>query len=290
MIVLADIEADGLRPTKIHVIVIKPVGQPRITFTDMSKFKSWVKSNEITRWVFHSGLTYDVPVINRLVEKDLIDPQYVIDTFVVSRLVNYMKFNTHSLDEIGKYLGVHKGNYTGGWDVCTTEMIEYCEQDVEVLEAIFNHYRKYILDPSWAKAMRVEHDTAIICNDMQETGFQFNKTEAEKILLEVQTEMTSLESEFRSAFPPTLVEQTRIQVRKKKDGTLFKNVEEALLKYPSTYIDDDGMLVCLDYQGFNPGSSKQRIDKLWDAGWSPTEKTDGHKKYLRENSRWNQRN
>lgn len=286
MIVLADIEANGLKPTKIHVIVVKPIGQPRTTFTDMNHFKTWVKSNEITKWVFHSGLTYDVPVINKLIEADLIDPKNVVDTFVVSRLINYMKFNTHSLEELGKYLGVHKGSYKGGWEECSREMIEYCEQDVEVLEAVFNYYKKYILDPSWSKAMRVEHDIAIICNEMQETGFQFNKIEAEKILIEVKTEMDTLEKEFKSAFPPTLVEQTRIQVRKKKDGSLFKSVEEALLKYPSTYIDDDGFLVCLDYQEFNPGSSKQRINKLWDAGWAPTEKTDGYKKHLRESSTW----
>ena len=289
MIVLADIEANGLNPTVIHCIVVKPLGGKRITFTSVGLFKRWVEENDISKWVFHSGLGYDVPVINKLIAPDLIKPEDVIDTFVVSRLVDYMKFNTHSLKELGEYLKVYKGDYTGGWEVCTPEMIEYCEQDVEVLEAIFNYYKRFIFDAGWAKAMRVEHDTAIICQEMSANGFQFNKTNAEILLEEIKTEMSVLEDAFSTAFPPTLVEKTRLKYRKKKDGTLFKNVEEAISKYPSSYVSGEE-LVCLDYEEFNPGSPKQRIDKLWEAGWNPTDKTDGHKKYLRENSRWNQRN
>ena len=286
MIVLADIEADGLRPTKVHVVVVKPLGGKSLTFTSMKSFESWVRSNKITKWVFHNGLGYDVPVINRLVSPDLINPKTVIDTFVVSRLIDYGKFNTHSIEELGKYLGVHKGSFSGPWDLCTPDMIAYCEQDVEVLEAVFNHYKKQIYDTSWAKAMRVEHDTAILCEELSSNGFPFDKAKAEELLVEVKEDMGRLHDAFSKDFPPTLEEKTRIQVRRKKDGELFKNVEEAMSSYPSTFEDDDGMLVCLDYQEFNPGSSKQRIDKLWEAGWKPVDKTDGYRKFLREKNSW----
>lgn len=286
LIVFSDIEADGLKPTKIHVIVVKPLGGKKLTFTCMWAFEDWVKSNKITKWVFHNGLGYDVPVINKLVAPGLIDPKDVIDTAVISRTVNYNKFITHSLDELGKFLKVYKGSYTGSWGVCNPDMIEYCEQDVEVLEAIFNHYKKYIYDPAWAKAMRVEHDIAILCEEISEEGFPFNRAKATSYLEDIKKDMKELEEGMAKDFPPTLVEKTRIQMRKKKDGSLYSNVQDAIDKYPSTFVDADGMLVCLDYEEFNPGSPKQRIDKLWDAGWKPVDKTDGHKKFLKEKRVW----
>ncbi len=279
-IVLADLEADGLEPTKIHFIRVKTLDGFVMTFFDMVAFQAWVTFYNPDKWVFHNGLGYDVWVINRLVSPNLINPMSVVDTLVVSKLVNYKKFNTHSLEELGKFLGVHKGSYKGSWDVCTPEMIEYGEQDVEVLEAVWNYYKKYICDPSWAKAMRVEHDMAMICYDMGRQGFAFNKPKAESLLEEINKEMEQIEQGFQEAFPPRLEEVNRIKYRTKKDGTLFSNVEDAMAKYPLTKREEDD-LICYDYVAFNPGSPKDRIDVLWDAGWKPVEKTDGYKKYER---------
>ena len=33
---------------------------------------------------------------------------------------------------------------------------------------------------------------------------------------------------------------------------------------------------------FNPGSTKQRIERLWEAGWKPVDKTKGHLLFERE--------
>ena len=134
-LVFADIEADGFTPTKIHFIRVKTIDGFTQTFFDMELFKTWVEFYQPDKWIFHNGLGYDVWHINRLVGP-LINPRSVIDTFVVSKLVNFEKFNTHSLDELGEFLGIKKLKYGGPWDVCTKEMITYGEQDVEVLEAI----------------------------------------------------------------------------------------------------------------------------------------------------------
>ncbi len=284
-LVFADIEADGLKPTKIHCISIKvPSLCFKYTFTDMEQFTKWVDLNGPFIWVFHNGLGYDVKNINRLVRKDLIDPSKVIDTFVVSRLINYTKFMSHSLDELGKHLGVYKGSFSGPWDVCTEDMITYCEQDVEVLEAIYNYYSKYIKDPEWKKALRVEHDMAAICSAMSDTGFYFNKPAAEEMLKELTAESENLRTSFAEAFPPTLQEVNRIKYRTKANGELYKNVEDAYSKYPMCEVQGDE-LVCFDYVAFNPNSKEDRIDVLWDSGWKPTDKTDGYKKFLKEQRR-----
>ncbi|RTL05391.1 hypothetical protein EKK58_08315 [Candidatus Dependentiae bacterium] len=280
-LVFADIEADGLYPTKIHFIRVKTLDGFVNTFFDMSVFKIWVEIYKPDKWIFHNGLGYDVWHINRLVGP-LINPRSVIDTFVVSRLVAFEKFNTHSLDELGEFLGIKKFKYDGPWDVCTQEMIEYGEQDVEVLEAIFNHYKEYICSIDWAKAMRVEHDMAIVCYDMNQNGFTFDKEEGEKLLASVDSEMKALEESFQKEYPPKLVEVNRLKYRTKKDGSLYSTVEEAMSKYPLTRVEGDE-LICFDYQAFNPGSPVDRIDVLWDAGWKPWMKTKGHKKFEKEN-------
>ena len=283
-LVKADVEANGLNPTKIHFIRVKITETSFVkTFFDMSEFASFAKE-EPTKWVFHNGLAYDVWVINRLVEPDLINPKDVVDTMVVSKLVNYTKFITHSLKELGEFLGVYKGEYTGSWDTCNADMITYGEQDVEVLEAVFNHYKKYIYDKSWAMAMRVEHDTAIICQDMSNNGFSFDTDTAEALLREVSADMKVLEDSFETTYPPQLVEVNRIKYRRTKDGELYATVQKAIDSYPLTRIEDQE-LVCFDYKSFNPGSSLDRINVLWDAGWKPTEMTKGHKKFLRESRR-----
>ena len=280
-LVFADIEADGLYPTKIHFIRVKTLDGFVNTFFDMSVFKVWVEVYQPDKWVFHNGLGYDVWHINRLVAP-LINPRSVIDTFVVSRLVAFEKFNTHSLDEIGEFLGIKKLKYDGPWDVCTPEMIEYGEQDVEVLEAIFDYYKDYVYSTDWAKSMRVEHDMAIISYDMNQNGFSFNKEEGEKLLASVDSEMKELEDSFQKEYPPKLVEVNRLKYRTKKDGSLFSTVEEAMSKYPLTRVEGSE-LICFDYQAFNPGSPVDRIDVLWDAGWKPYIKTKGHKKFEKDN-------
>ena len=282
-IVLADLEADGLDPSKIHFIRVKTLDGFICTFFDMNVFKVWVEYYKPDRWVFHNGLGYDCWVINRLVSP-IINPREVIDTFVVSKLVDYKKFNTHSLKEIGEYLGVHKGDFTGDWAVCTDEMIKYGEQDVEVLEAVWDYLKPYILDPEWSKAMRVEHDMAIICNDMQKNGFKFNKPAGEGLLKEITQELKILEDSFETSFPPKLVEVNRLKYKTKKDGTLFTTVSDAMHKYPLTKIDGEEV-ICFDYESFNPGSPKHRIDVLWEAKWKPTDMTKGYKKFLKENRR-----
>ena len=276
-ILLADCETDGLEYTKMHCIASKLYNSPDppVLYTDMDEWVRMVDKVKPDKFVFHNGLGFDVKAINTLVEPELIDPSKVIDTMVVSKLVNYQKFNTHSLKELGLFLGVHKGDFNGDWSTYTKEMGEYCIQDVIVLESIFNHYKKYIYDSSWAEAMRVEHDMAIICDEMQREGFPFDFDKAVHLLGDIKKEMSELEDGFKRAFGSKLQEVKRIQYRVKASGSLFKNVEEAIAAYPKTVISGNE-LVCYDYVEFNPASPKQRIEALWEAGWNPVEKTKGH--------------
>lgn len=280
-ILVADAEWDGDRQSKIHCVSCKLLGKehPVQRFTGMSVFEEYIKDINPNKWVFHNGLTSDIKVLNKLTKLDILE-RNVIDTFVVSRLVNYKKFRTHSLKEIGEYLGVYKGDYNGGWDEYTPEMGEYCDGDVLVAEAVFNHYRKEIMDPRWADAMRLEHDTASLCYTIGKTGFQFDQIEAEDILSDIHEDIKVLEDSFKSTFSSKLIEVNRLLYKTTKDGRLYTTVLKAIEKYPKTEVVGHE-LVCYDYKEFNPGSPKDRIDVLWSAGWKPYDKTKGHNEALR---------
>jgi DNA polymerase-1 len=292
-IVAMDIETESLDPQYIWVICAEDVDTgERETFCNLTtipeerdRFVRYV--NDIDYFVFHNGLGFDVPVINKLLGQ-VIDPQKVIDTLVVSRLVDYTLDGAgHSLKAWGKRLGDFKIGFSD-FTKLSDEMIEYCEQDVAVTVKIYRHFKKVIQDPEWQESLRCEHDIQMLCEDMTTNGFYFDEDQAEELLGEIQTRMEDLEQGLQEDFPPKLTEVNRIKYRRKADGSLYSSVTKAQEKYFATALDksvDPNELVCYEYIPFNPASPKQRIERLWEAGWEPFEKTKGHIEYDREQQR-----
>ena len=291
--VAMDIETESLDPQYIWVVCAEDVDTgERETFCNLTTIPEerdrFVRyCNDIDHFVFHNGLGFDVPVINKLLGQ-VIDPQKVIDTLVVSRLVDYTLDGAgHSLKAWGKRLGDFKIGFHD-FTKLSDEMIEYCEQDVAVTVKVYRHFKKVIQDPEWQESLRCEHDIQILCEQMHDNGFYFDQDQAEELLGEIQTRMEDLEQGLQKDFPPKLTEVNRIKYRRKADGSLYSSVTKAQEKYFATALDksvDPNELVCYEYIPFNPASPKQRIERLWEAGWEPFEKTKGHIEYEREQAR-----
>lgn len=285
MIVFADIETESLTPDKLWCICVKEKESGKThQFVNLheneeerDRFKQYAKG--VTRWVGHNFINFDAPVINRIVGQ-VIDMQKIVDTLVVSMLVDF-GIGSHSLSTWGEKLGFPKDNFKDFEGGLTQEMLDYCHRDVEVTEKLFDHFSKQIKDKDWSQSMRLEHDVAIICQEMHEGGFEFDIATANRLHLEITKRLQELEERIHQAFPPKLELIKTIKYRVKEDGNLFKNVETALNSYPETKIVDD-TLECYDYVEFNPGSTKQRVERLWDAGWNPVDKTVGHREAIRK--------
>ena len=84
--------------------------------------------------------------------------------------------------------------------------------------------------------------------------------------------MSTLEEQFQVDFPPKLTEVIVSSIDSRRDGGEMATVIKAKEKYAMTTVEDDD-LVCFDWIEFKPGSAKDRIDVLWDAGWKPVDKT-----------------
>lgn len=112
----------------------------------------WVR----TRCIYHGiSMTHDIKSI---------------DTLKASR--GKFRFNSNKLDYLGKYLGVGEKMDTGGFDLwkdiilknsrkALNKMVDYCKQDVVLLEKVFQKLNPYI--PHKTNAAKMFDRTPITC-------------------------------------------------------------------------------------------------------------------------------
>ena len=281
-IVVFDIETPPIprHTERIHCIVTREVGQkPRTWAADnYEEFKEYAKT--VDRWVAHNGISFDVPTVNTVLDLSLPTTwPGLIDTFVVSRLINYKRYNGHGLDEIGESMGVKKSKFND-FEELSEELLERCVGDVDITMRFYLKHRKYIESEKWNDAMQLEHDVVLICEDIRANGFAFDTIKAQKLLADIRHRMDTIEPVFQNQWPPVLVEDRRIQYRVNKDGTPNATMQKSIDNAVKWELDGNEVVI-YRWKEFNPGSTKDRVEKLWESGWKPYEKSDTHKKFAR---------
>lgn len=113
-------------------------------------------ANEAHELVGHNGDRFDLPWIRTrcLFHRIPCFPNYTtLDTLKQSR--SKFRFNSNRLDYIAQYLGVGEKSETGGFDlwkdivlnnsqIAMKTMVEYCKNDVVILEKVFHHIKNYV--------------------------------------------------------------------------------------------------------------------------------------------------
>lgn len=289
MEVIIDLETDSLNPSHIWVAVCREVNQDNVTvFTNLDSDKSQIKrfkdyTASVTKWIAHNGLDFDIPVLVRFGLLSKASLLRVTDTLVVSRLLDYNLDGGHSLEAWGQRLKFPK-TYFKDFSQLTQGMIDYCIQDTLVTKKLYQKFLPYLTSAKWKESIRAEHDLAIICKDMQQTGFYFEIEKAQELYKQLVTQKEAIEAEFQELFPPRLLPIKEVQYRIKKDGQETESVKRQRELFPMVAVDGD-KLVCYNYVAFDPASPKDRIDRMWEAGWKPFQKTKGHNAHSREGER-----
>ena len=284
--VSCDIEANGLTPDTIWCIVCKDLKTKHIyKFTTPHEINNIfpVFAKTVKKWVGHNFIGYDVPVLHRLVQGVHIKTKDVIDTLVLSRLANYGREGGHSLANWGEVLGYAKVVHEDWDSACQANQVRIvnrCVVDVELTEKVFTHLKEELEGFSMA-SIRLEHNIAKICEDIQRNGFNLDMPKAIELRDKLLKKSTNLRTQMEREMPLNRKLLREGKIKYNKDGTISK-VTKKTFDNPKYLVelDDDGE----NYQvyivtKFNPDSPKQCVEALNQAGWKPTDVTKSGKSY-----------
>ncbi len=294
-ILIFDLECNGLLDnlTKIHSLVIKDYETKTIySCTDnfyvpenyklkLLTIKDGIKLlSKADLIVGHNIIKYDIPAIKKLYPDFKYKKCY--DTLIASKLAypdmqlldwryrkKYsippdLKQKPYSLGAWGYRLGILKGTYCeqeNAFISWNTEMQAYCEQDVEVTEALYsrletpkNPRRLICYD-----ALETEQEFTKIIQLQETRGVQFNKNKALSLLSKLKIRQKEIEPELRKYFKDKIKKEIFIPKRDNKVKGYIKGVpviKRKLIK-------------------FNPNSKemiKEQLLKFYD--WEPLEYTE----------------
>lgn len=282
-IILFDTESDGLleAATKLHCIVIHDEKSgARTRYNDQPTTAKAGTLEDGLRLLFsadeivaHNSIRHDVPLIKKLY------PWWdytgvVTDTLVLSQLIwtnlkeadfafqkGHPKYpskyiGSHSLGAWGHRLGELKGEYTGGWENWSTDMEDYCDQDVTVLLKLWQKCKEKNYSPV---AIKLEHDVAEIIFRQIQHGVLIDYKALTMFIAKLQAQRAELETRLRSAFDPWYVRDGGKDFTPKRDSRNAGYTAGASLCKVKQVV-------------FNPGSRAHIASRLMHIyGWQPVE-------------------
>lgn len=276
---VCDIEADSLTPTRIWCVVLKDTSTGVVRALDNPSTMATELASLVAEYdelIFHNGIEYDVPAIHKVLGVPI--PKHkVVDTLVLSRLLNAKRQGGHSLGNWGSILQFPKGDFNE-FHQYSEEMLKYCINDVHLNHKVYDELMKVVNrnGNAFKLAIPCEMEMAWICKGMHDDGFKYNLQEADKITEELEERVARLHERIQASFPPRSIETKVITPKRTKTGTLHKAQFKWYTGNDYTFFEEGSPFCLLEWQEFNPGSPKQIVDRLWEAGWQPTEKTKTH--------------
>lgn len=213
-----DIETDGLVATKVHCLVIKEVDTGYVQSYAEDSLLWGIKRLEVAdELIGHNIISFDIPSLKRCFP-DFAPRGKVTDTLVLSRLIradlknedfeaNWTDaqllpkrlYGSHSLGAWGMRIGLHKGEYAGGWETLTQDMLDYCVQDVEVNHALLKHlnHEKYS-----EEAIELAHRLSTLCDKIGNYGWTFDMEKAVQLYADLSHRRGEIEAELQDLFEP----------------------------------------------------------------------------------------
>lgn len=272
-----DIEADGLKPTKVWIVTFKnAITKERHSFTEYEKIKSFIEDRSRNGCVFvgHNIISYDAPVLNRLIGSRL-GIGRLVDTFLLSMLYSPSLAGGHSLDAWGDRIGIKKLGHDE-WDRYSEEMKQRNLRDVDINLEMYLRLTKRMRDVGFSeRGCEIEHRAwNIIQNKQRKRGFHFNIDKAKQLFVELGKEEEQIREQIYHQFPPKLLHVKTYRQHSKADGTPTRSYETHLQQFEQLELRPDGGYDAFDFVEFNLGSPKQRVEKLLELGWKPEEFTE----------------
>lgn len=278
---IVNIETNGLDPDKIWVCTCIDLEGNEYVFRrpDLDPLPLTDFLRDCSDLVGHNICSFDCPILARLVRGFTYEDRRVIDTLVISRLLDYARDGGHSLEAWSPVVKVPK-SIQPPWDVYSEALVDHSLQNCRITLALYKRFLPYINSKRWAPSIALEHFMVEACREINRNGFHFNVDKARELRYNINKELQSLDNELVSAFPPKVSLVREILPRVTKFGTLNRNDFRWAGEDLSSF--NGGAFSLIEYVDFNPGSPAQIVERLNEAGWKPTEKTKGHLQAIRD--------
>jgi DNA polymerase-1 len=202
-LIYVDIETDGLNPSVIWCAVCRHNGESEVICNEKD-FKDYVQRKAKVTWVFHNGIGFDVPVVERIWNFTF-DRSTVVDTLVLSRLADPSRSGGHSLRNWGNILGYPKGDHED-WSQLTPEMIDYCIRDTEVTEAVYKRLQVE-LDGFSQECIDLEHEVQWAIQEQERNGWLLDQRLCHILCAKFKEQMNDIETTLQEVFPPIVEER-----------------------------------------------------------------------------------
>lgn len=273
---VADVEANGLEPTKIWCMVVKDIEtkEKKVLLGHNEIYQFWL-ANKSATWIFHNGIGYDCYYLDRLCGTDFTHSD-VVDTLVLSYLYWPAIPGGHSLEAYGERLKIPKVH---AWltdrdfqNVNNISLfIERCETDVEITDRVYANLRVKMATVGFSgKSIELEHQVAWIIARQTRNGWWFHKKAAEEFRERLDKLRLSKEEEIFKLFPPERKLVGTYPIRVKADG----NYHASTLKhFQKDHEIIDGNIHVYVRSQFNVGSPPQRLKRLLDLGFTTSKRT-----------------
>lgn len=275
-VVVFDVEADGLKATKLHCLSANMDDKIHST-TSYEKMAKLMCREDIIL-VGHNIVRYDIPTLERLLGTEV--KCELVDTLSISWYLEPER-KLHGLEAWGEEFGVPKPVITDWENLTTEEYIHRCEEDVKINTLLWKRQWKQLVklyegeEQAW-EFIRYLTFKMKCAADQEKFGWKLDVercTEALERLSKLKEEKVV---ELAQVMPkvPVIKKKTRPAKPFKMDGSKsatgvawFKLLEGEGL--PEDY---DGVVEYVDgYKEPNPGSHDQIKDWLYSLGWVPSE-------------------
>lgn len=234
---------------------------------EIRRFFDELRGTDVT-FIGHNIVSYDGPHTTRLVD-GFATIDRVVDTLVLSYLYDPVMVGGHSLEAWGERLREPKGNFSD-WSAYSMEMDQYCQQDVRLGKKVFKALVTRMRRMGFSElSCEIEHHIREVVDEQQRNGWYFDIPGAQSLLAQLRAEQCDLEVPIRDLFPRRLQVAGTYRRRTRKDGSEFASFSRHLSEYPELRFNGDGTYSTLDWQEFNIGSPKQRVERLLELGWQP---------------------
>ncbi|MCA1946981.1 MAG: ribonuclease H-like domain-containing protein, partial [Armatimonadetes bacterium] len=228
----------------------------------------------------HNGVGFDRPALAK-VYPHLRLPE-LRDTMVMARVIwpelaprdlktkdfPRQHAGSHSLAAWGHRLGEHKGDYTGGWDRFSEEMLAYNLQDVRVTMALLRRIEK----EDWPESsFQLEHAFAQAIFLQERRGFGFDVAAGQHLYADLVARRVRIETELAQVFPPWVVPGPEKVAQRNMTLAITDELGVKAKRKIATGETYRNHTVV----HFNPGSRHHIADRLMTLrGWKPKRFTD----------------